>query len=106
MSADNWATCPRCKYRAQLKFEEETAAVHAMYGKVPVEEFDAARAALELEDVGHTFREDYEFYGAEEGEITASYSGHCTRCEIGLDFKETRAFWSPNHVDEGWAHAS
>jgi hypothetical protein len=102
MSADNWAECPRCKYRAKLKFEKESDAVQGMYGKVSVEEFDAARAALELEDVGHTFREDYEFYGAEGGEITAEYSGHCTRCDLGLDFKHERRFWSPS---EERAHA-
>jgi hypothetical protein len=100
MSADNWAVCPRCKHRARLKFDADSAAVQAMYGKVPVEDFDAARAALELEDVGYTFREEYEFCDAESGEVVASYRGRCTRCDLGLDFKVQREFWSPSQERE------
>lgn len=101
MSADNWAECPRCKHRALLKFENDQAAVSAMYGTVPVEEFDAARAALSVDEVGHTFREDYEFYGAESGTVKASYRGACTRCGLSLDFRQEREFWSVNHQDPG-----
>lgn len=95
MSADNWAVCPRCKYRAMQKYEADSAAVQAMYGTVPVEQFDAARAALKLEDVGHTFREDYEFYDAETGQIEATYDGGCTRCGLTCTLKASEKFWSP-----------
>lgn len=91
MGADNWAICPRCLRRARKEHDERVAAVAALYGKVPVEEFDAERAALgdvDPEDF-RTYREDYEFYGAESGEVTASYGGVCETCDLRLDFKHT-----------------
>ena len=95
MSADNWARCPRCTRigAAQLKAQEE--AVQASYGKVPVDEFDEARRKLAIdrkafENRERTFREDYEFYGAEEGVVTASYSGQCRECGLKLKFSESR----------------
>ncbi len=95
MSADNWAVCPRCLAEALTEYRAELDCVGALYGEVPVEEFDTARAALTPpnRDDFQTFREDYEFYGAEQGEVTASYSGHCSKCGLGLDFKESRRFW-------------
>ena len=92
MSADNWAICPRCIKRARQRHDAEVATVVATYGKVPVEDFDAARAAIadvKPEDF-RTFREDYEFYGAESGEVVAAYSGHCEECGLGLDFEARR----------------
>jgi hypothetical protein len=90
MSASNWAVCPRCLTRAREAANKKLAAVMATYGKVPVEQFDAARAAIEpIHEQDHaTFREDYEIYGAKEGAITVSYSGHCEKCGLGLDFTE------------------
>jgi hypothetical protein len=95
MSADSWAICPRCVAQARAEYDKNVEAVMATYGKVPVEEFDAARAALVAPAMGdfQTFREDYEFYGAEAGEVEASYSGHCSKCGLGLDFKVSRKFW-------------
>jgi hypothetical protein len=59
VSADNWAVCPSC-------------VVHlpTLGGPEP-----------------KTFREDYEIYGAQDGVVKVSYSGHCSRCGSGLDFK-------------------
>ncbi|MFC9755206.1 hypothetical protein [Streptomyces sp. NPDC056921] len=34
-----------------------------------------------------TFREDYEFHGAETGEVTASYCGTCSRCALPTSFE-------------------
>lgn len=96
MSADNWAVCPRCKYRALKKFEKAGDAVQAMYGNVTVEEFDATRAALSMDDVGHTFREDYEFYDAETGTVEATYSGGCEVCGLSVTLKASEHFWSPS----------
>lgn len=95
MSADNWAICPRCVNEAIEAFAAERAQVMASYGQIPLEEFDAARAALarpEPEDF-RTFREDYEFYGAESGIIHISYSGHYSKCDLGLDIEDRRKFW-------------
>lgn len=95
MSADNWARCPRCTRigTAQLKAREEE--VQESYGKVPVDEFDEARRKLAIdrkvfENRERTFREDYEFYGAEEGIVTTDYSGLCSKCGLKLKFRESR----------------
>lgn len=95
MSADNWAICPRCLSEAQDARAAEERRVAALYGTVTVEEFDAARAALvdvKPEDY-RTFREDYEIYGAEEGEVQASYSGGCTKCLLSVDLETSKLFW-------------
>lgn len=95
MSADNWTTCPRCVARGRDKADKELVDVMALYGKIPVREFDEKRAALSVFVPSDTFREDYEFYGGETGEVTYSYSGHCTECGLGVDFTGERRFWSP-----------
>jgi hypothetical protein len=68
----------------------------ASYGVVPPEEFDAAREALEPvdEEVYRTFREDYEFSGAETGEVTAFYGGECSSCGLSAELRATKRFWS------------
>lgn len=88
MSADNWAACPRCERTRQEELALARDQVSALYGKVPVAEFDAARDALarfEADTPGHTFREDYEFYGVEDGVLHISYRGGCEIC--GLKFE-------------------
>jgi hypothetical protein len=92
MSADNWAVCPRCMNRAQKALAEATAKVVALYGKIPVEEFDAARAALDepVEQDYRTFREDYEITGAAEGTVEVLYKGSCRTCGLNLTFTTAR----------------
>lgn len=88
MSADNWAVCPRCEATRQSALVTERADVAALYGKVPVDEFDIRRGALRLfeaEMPKSTFREDYEFYGVEDGTLCISYRGECNVC--GLKFE-------------------
>lgn len=90
MSADNWAVCPRCEQHRQSQLKSERAAVASLYGTVPVEEFDAARtafAAVEAEPPARTFREDYEFYGVEEGTLCISYRGGCNVCGLKFEHK-------------------
>jgi hypothetical protein len=92
MSADNWARCPRCAARRTVELERERAKVSELYGKVPVEQFDAARRAFdtaiadEQRAIGHTFREDYEIFGADTGTVTVRYSGNCRMCSLTLNF--------------------
>ena len=89
MSADNWTTCPRCTRRREEKLRASAIKVAEAYGKVPVEEWDAMRSAqsdAEAEGQEHTLREDYEFYGADEGEVVSSYSCSCTKCGLHLSF--------------------
>ena len=98
MSADNWATCPRCVHRAQKAHEAASLEVGALYGKIPHDEWLAKNAALKPVDVSDsqfcTFREDYEFYGADAGIVCADFSGHCTACDLGTTFKREQRFWS------------
>lgn len=95
MSADNWAICPRCLSEAGEKDQAEIERVAALYGKVPVEEFDAQRAALKPIDPEdyRTLREDYEFSGAEEGTVEADYSCCCSKCGLGTSFNASKQFW-------------
>lgn len=94
MSADNWARCPRCVARDAADIEVRSAAVDKAYGSVSVAEFDEMREALAASRTHHdeynsfrTFREDYEIYGAEEGEVTVSYRGGCSTCGLRLEFE-------------------
>ena len=90
MSADNWAVCPRCVARAKKAEAKALAKVTGSYGKIPVAEFDAARAAIKpvRDEDYRTFREDYEISGASDGVVTVDYSGHCSTCGLGLNFKD------------------
>lgn len=95
MSADNWTNCPRCLKEAEEAFQNHQRQVDGLYGKVPVEEFDKARAALIEDDEALcsptaflTFREDYKFFGAEDGVVTVRYKGECTKCKTKLEFRE------------------
>ena len=40
-----------------------------------------------------TFREDYEFYGAETGTVSYTYSGYCRECELLVTFEGERKFY-------------
>lgn len=94
MSADNWAVCPRCRDRARASREALFNEAAAAYGKVSADEYEALRArASEPIIAVETFREDYEFYGVEDGTITASYSGSCTVCHLETSFKHVHPFY-------------
>lgn len=103
MSADNWTTCPRCNDQALVRFTAEFERVNALYGNVPIEEFEEARKALEYAAFApkETFREDYEFYGAEHGEVVTSYSGCCIECGLTVDFEESKRFYSAQAITGG-----
>jgi len=100
MSADNWAVCPRCRDLAKVERDARFQAAVDAYGKVTPEEYERLRdKALEPFDGEFaTFREDYEFYGANEGTITASYSGHCSTCGLDAQFSYEFPFYSPSEV--------
>ena len=98
MSADNWTTCPACHAKERERIAGLHEAARAAYGKVPPEEFDRLRAEAEYAaatELPANFREDYEFYGADEGTVHIVYSGHCKDCGLGIDIEEERPFWSP-----------
>ena len=96
MSADNWTTCPKCKDTHSAKLAAMFAKVVEAYGKVTVAEFDALRAnydAAAAKPLPQTFREDYEFSGAAEGQVTADYHGSCSACGLEVAFDHSVAFY-------------
>ncbi|MDA4131526.1 MAG: hypothetical protein OK454_00160 [Thaumarchaeota archaeon] len=97
MSADNWTTCPACYDKAQKEAIEEHERVANLYGVISVEEFDAERAALPDIDpqIDSTFREDYEFYGASQGEIHYIYKGRCMTCDCKIKVEGSERFYGP-----------
>lgn len=90
MSADSWTTCPRCTRERDESIAREEQLVAQMYGKVTVAEFDRAREALEHKKAQapeETWREDYEFFGADEGTVVAVYGGSCSACGLTHKFR-------------------
>lgn len=102
MSADNWTRCPRCVREAIAAKEVQHEAARAAYGTLPVEEFDRLRADAEepvkFED---TVREDYEFYGFEDGTVVAVYEGTCQKCGLSTKFRHEQVVYpSPSPAGE------
>lgn len=90
MSADNWAICPHCLKKAEADLAELFLKVAESYGQIPLPEFDALRQRADqgIDTAAlRTFREDYEFYGAEDGIVIASYKGRCHVCGAHVEFK-------------------
>lgn len=92
MSADNYTTCPRCERRKAAALNQKAEELAETYGKLPLEQWEKLRdeheAAKQL-PVRQTFREDYEFHGAETGEVTASYAASCSECGLSTSFEHT-----------------
>lgn len=89
MSADNWTVCPKCHAEFQTAITKEQQRVAALYGTVPVAEFDAARAALQVLEAAppsETLREDYEI-GIYHGKLDVTYSAGCA-CGFRFEFKQ------------------
>lgn len=104
MSADNWANCPRCIATDEAGIETLEKKLRDSYGKVSVESYELLRKELSTakndfrngrEDYSKfaTFREDYEFYGADDGILQIVYSGCCTKCGLNLKFHESKEFY-------------
>lgn len=88
MSADNWASCPRCHSRIVADLLEEKKKVEASYGKVSAAEY-AKRIEglrnLQEQETPVTFREDYEI-GLFGVEFYVNYSGSCNTCGLSYTF--------------------
>lgn len=98
MSGDSYKRCPRCKDQAVKLAEQAVDAVAAMYGVVPVEAYEQAKADLigpaeAVRLLGETFREDYEFHGAADGTVHADYGGSCEVCGLTARLKHSVTFY-------------
>jgi hypothetical protein len=99
VSADNFAVCPRCLGRAQQAHEEQTEQTQEAYGKVPAPEYEEMRRH-DLESAPNpenflTFREDYEFFGADMGLVVAHYKGECHVCGLSTELRAEKRFFEP-----------
>lgn len=97
MSADNIAICPRCLDLAKAEQQKRMNDAIALYGNVPVAEYEAAWAKARDgvdENAYRTFDEYHEFYGAELGVITASYSAKCEVCGLVTSFEHEHPFYT------------
>lgn len=96
MSADNWAICPRCLDRELAAARAKQVEADAAYGTATQDEYEAllleARKPIDPEKF-RTFREDYEFYGASDGVVTADYGGACSVCHLSVELKATQPFY-------------
>ncbi|MFD4946998.1 hypothetical protein ACFWNT_31850 [Streptomyces sp. NPDC058409] len=102
MSANNYTTCPRCEHQHQENLRQMAVELAEAYGKLPLEEWERMRQdheAAKQARLEETFREDYEFHGAETGEVTASYRGTCSRCALSTSFEHKHQIEGVN--DEG-----
>lgn len=89
MSADNWTVCPRCQARRNRELRDMDQEIAESYRQVPLDEYmqmQAERDVMREETLLRTFREDYEFYGADEGTVTVDYSGSCQKCGLETHF--------------------
>lgn len=93
MSADNWTTCLGCEKATEEAIKAQGKRIRDAYG-LPFDEYEHIRIAAndEIEKLRRktseeTFREDYEFYGADTGTVYVSYSGRCTVCGYGVSFE-------------------
>jgi len=96
VSADNWAICPKCTDKRTQESRERAEAIAEAYETIPVDEWDLMREEARIEDeirVEATFREDYEFCGADEGTLYISYSGACSKCGLSLEHKDEIKFY-------------
>jgi alkylation response protein AidB-like acyl-CoA dehydrogenase len=93
MSADNYAMCPRCQKALDGTVDTLSRRMAEGYGKVPVAEYaelqsKLAEAAVKAHAGSQTFREDYEIYGAADGDVVVDYGGSCTECGLRLTFTD------------------
>jgi hypothetical protein len=108
MSADRWSKCPKCNDAKTAEIDAFEAKVDEAYGLVSAADYKKLSnhlAEMRIEaankartDREHTFREDWEISGIEEGEIKVSYSGGCNVCSLVVGFEYRYPFYPPKPV--------
>lgn len=83
MSADNWATCPRCLREATKARDKAIEAAAKSYGKLPADKWkeksDKANRPLKIES---HMREDYELGVDDTGGFLVVYYASCQDCQF------------------------
>lgn len=102
MSADNWTTCPKCVEQEKKRYDSEAKELSDSYGKISSDHFiEATKNFPIFEPGGSTFREYYEFYGADTGTLKMTYNGVCQVCGLSLILEKEYEFYPNNSTENG-----
>lgn len=90
MSADNWTTCPKCKWNEEKKKEKDIKKLNKYYGKIPASEFaEKYKKINEPILIDCTLREDYEI-GISDGLFEGEYRASCSECKFSFEWKDSK----------------
>jgi rubrerythrin len=93
MTADNWATCPKCLAEFAAKKAAAIAKAKSQYGNEPAEIFLANLALAEAmhDRPRETLREDYDIGVDDDGSFEVVYSCSCSRCGFKFEYKDSQS---------------
>jgi hypothetical protein len=83
MSADNWAICPKCLEIKNAEIADMNRSIDEQYGKISPRDYlrlIKERDDLAGEKMQYVFREDYQIYMQNDGELIIRYRGCCVKC--------------------------
>lgn len=90
MTADNWATCPKCYQEEEVRLEQATDDVGSSYGRVPQYEWLKMFNDLTQPEVDFDLREDYEIGFGADGIFHILYECRCAKCGFEFEFRSPR----------------
>jgi hypothetical protein len=102
MSADYIGQCPRCLEEADKVQLAKDEALRRQLDEVRtftpeltdvIDLLEQAIEQNEAPEVKETFREYYEFYGADQGTVHWDFQGTCTVCELTVSFEGSHPFY-------------
>lgn len=98
MGATNWAKCPRCERRHQLKVNASMKRLGEIYGSMPLADWQAEQQAhidLSIQVLQPTLREDYTIRLGMMGDLVIHYSGQCSICNYICNFDHAEDVYDP-----------
>ena len=105
MSANNWATCPKCKKQYGERVQKILAELGDQYGKVTADKYrelsiesDKKLSQLREPVDGWTLREDWELGTYIDGTFMVSYSCSCDVCGLSYSHKFSEFILRANQV--------
>lgn len=89
MSADNWASCPKCLANHQKAVAQRQKNAEESYGKIPAKEYLKLLKGAEdkKKPSVDTLREDYYIGVNEQGVFRVSYLGSCSECDFSFSYE-------------------
>lgn len=95
MSANNWATCPRCLAKSRDEIEKRAAQLDAQHGATPAKDWMAEVRKLDdmRKPIGEDLREDWELGVTRDGKFKVVYWCRCDKCDFAWQYRyETDVF--------------